>query len=89
MLNPATTTASQDIPATLTTAKTLLLLTSEPQFDRTVTPARSEPTLSSASRSHHTGNLPTRAPSNAEAFPDLTVIQIDFILANQHTFMAN
>ena len=30
MLNPATATASQDIPATPTTIKTLLLLTSRP-----------------------------------------------------------
>ena len=35
--------ASQEIPITLVTAQTLLLLTSTPKFDRTATPAISEP----------------------------------------------
>ena len=37
MPNPTFAIASQDIPTTPTTAKTLLLLTSGPQVDRTVT----------------------------------------------------
>ena len=59
----ASVTASQDIVATLTTAKILLLLTSGPQFDRTATRTHSEPTQSSTSQSHHTTKLPSRAPS--------------------------
>ena len=81
--------ASQDIPTTLTTAHTLLLLTSGSQFDKTATSARSEPAQSSASQSHHIAKLPSRAPSQADAFPEPSEIQLDLILANQHTFMAN
>ena len=61
--------ASQDIAATLTTAKTLLLLTLGPQFDRTTTPACSEQAKSSASHSHHIAKLPSKAPSHTDAFP--------------------
>ena len=55
----ASVTTSQDIAATPTTAKTLLLLTFGPQFDKTTTPARSEPAQSSTSQSHHTAKLPS------------------------------
>ena len=43
MPHAATTTTSQEILATSVIAKTLLLLTSRSQFDRTTTPTRSEP----------------------------------------------
>ena len=49
----------------LTTAHTLLLLASGPQFDRTATLARSKPAKSSASQSHHTTTLLSEAPLNA------------------------
>ena len=43
MPQPTTTTASQELSATLVTAQTLLLLTSSPKYNRTATPAISEP----------------------------------------------
>ena len=63
----ATATTSQEIPATLVTLQTLLLLTSTPKFDKTATPAVSEPQLSSASHSQHIVKLPSGVPSNAKA----------------------
>ena len=89
MPNLVLATASQDISATLTTAKTLLLLTSGHQFDKTVTPFHSKSAKSLESQSHHTAKLPSRAPSNAYAFIDPTEIQMDLILTNQHTLIAN
>ena len=65
----ATTTLSQEIPATPVTAQTLLLLTSTPKFDKTTTLTVSELQLSSTSHNQPTVKLPSRAPSNAEAFP--------------------
>ena len=85
----ASAIASQDITATLVTAKTLLLLISGHQFDKTVTPTHFEPTQSSASKSQHIVKLPFRAPSNAKAFPGDAEVQLDLLLANQHTIMAN
>ena len=64
----ATATISQEIPATLVTAQTLLLLISTPKFDRTTTPAISEPQLSLVSHSQHTVQLSSGSPSNIEAF---------------------
>ena len=86
---PAIATGSQEIPATLVTAKTLLLLTSRPKFDRTVTPIDFEPAQSSASQSGHTAKLPFKAPSNVDAFLDATEVQMHLLLANQHTLMEN
>ena len=82
----ALATTSQDMPGTPTTAKTLLLLTSRPQFDRIATPASSAFAKSLAA---NTDKLPSRAPSNAEAFLNATEVQMDLMLANQHTIMAN
>ena len=86
MAMPDLTTTSQDIAATLTT-KTLLLLTSGPQFDRIATPAYSEHAL--ASQSYHIAKLPSKVLSHADAFSEPSEIQMDLILANQHTLMAN
>ena len=85
----AIATTSQEIPATPVTAQTLLLLTFTLKFDRTATPAISEPQLSSASHSQHTVKLPSGVPLNAEAFPNDAEVQMDLILANQHIIMAN
>ena len=60
-----------------------MLLTSEPHFDRIATLACFEPTKLSASQSHHTANLPSWAPSQVDAFPEPSKIQLDLILANQ------
>ena len=85
----ATTTASQQIPAAPVTAQTLLLLTSTPKYDITATPAVSEHQLSSASHSHHMVKLPSRAPSSVEVSLNAIEVQINLLLANQHTIMAN
>ena len=85
----ATGTASQEIPATLVTAQTMLLLTSKPKFGKTAAPAISELAQSLASHSHHTMKLPSEGPSNIEAFPDAAKVQMDLLLANQHIIMAN
>ena len=58
MPNLVSATTSQDILATLTIAKTLLLLTSKPQFDRIATPVYSKSAKSLESQSHHTANYP-------------------------------
>ena len=84
-----TVTTSQEISATLVTTKTLPLLTLRPQLDRLATLTCSEPAQSSASQSHHTIKLPSRAPSNAKAFLGAAEVQMDLLLANQHTIMAN
>ena len=78
----ASTTASQDIAATLTTTKTLLLLTSGPHFDKTTTPAYSASAKSLESNSYHTEKIPSRSPSNANAFPNASEVQMDLLLAN-------
>ena len=85
----ASITTSQDIAATPTTAKTLLLLTSAPHFDRTATPACFVSAKSLESNSHHTKKLPSGAPSNAKAFPYAVEVQMDLLLANQHMIIAN
>ena len=59
MPQPATATVSQEFPATPVTAQTLLLLTSTPIFDKTASPAVSEPHQSSTNRSHHTEKIPS------------------------------
>ena len=82
MPNPVLATTSQDIPATPTIAKTLMLLTSGPQFDKTATQIHFESAKSSKSQSHHTAKLPSGAPSNADAFPDPTETQMDLILTS-------
>ena len=82
MPNLALATTSQDMLATLTTTKTLLLLTSSPQFEQTVNHVRSASSKSSESNSHHTDKLPSGAPSNAKAFPDAAKVQMDLLLAN-------
>ena len=86
MPKPVSTTTSQDIPTTPTTAKTLLLLTSSSQFDRTTTQAISDSTKSSTGA---TKKLSSGATLNVEAFPDVAIVQMDLLLANQHTIMAN
>ena len=65
-----TITTSQEILATLLTAQTLLLLTSTLKFYRIATLAVSKPQLSSTSHSQNTKKLPSRAPSNADVFPN-------------------
>ena len=85
----ATVTTSQEIPATPIAVQTLLLLTSIPKFDRIATPIVFKPQLSSASHSQNIEKLPSGAPSNAEAFPNAAEVQMDLMLANQHTIMAN
>ena len=84
MLKPASTIASQDIPATPTTAKTLLLLTSGRRFDRTVTEAGSESAKSSAG---HTKKLPSKESSITDVLLNVVEVQMDHILANQQTIM--
>ena len=84
MLKPASAIASQDIPATPTTAKTLLLLTSGRRFDRTVTEAGSESAKSSAS---HTKKLPSKESSITDVLLNVVEVQMDHILANQQTIM--
>ena len=86
---PTTAIASQEIPATLVIAQTLLLLTSTPKYDRIATPTDSEHQLSLASHSHHTVKLPSGTPSSAEVSPNAAKVQMDLLLANQHTIMAN
>ena len=85
----ATATTSQEIPATPIAVQTLLLLTSIPKFDRIATPIVFKPQLSSASHSQNIEKLPSGAPSSAEAFPNANEVQMDLMLANQHTIMAN
>ena len=83
---PASTTASQQIPATPTTAKTLLLLASGPKFNRTATQAGSDSTKSSAG---HTEKLPFGKPTTLDVIPNAAEFQLGLILANQHQIMAN
>ena len=86
MPNLASTTASQDIPATPTTAKTLLLLTSRPGFDRTTNQAGSESVKSSIA---HIEKLPFEEPTTIYVLPNAANVQLDIILVNQQTIMAN
>ena len=83
---PAFATASQEIPTTPNIAKSLLLLTCGPKFDKTVIQAESESTKSSAG---HTDKVPSGEPPTANAIPDTVEVQLDLILANQHQIMAN
>ena len=85
MPNLASATMSQEIPATSTTAKTLLLLTSGLKFDKTAQ-AGSESTKSLVG---HTNKLPSGEPPTANAISDAIEVQLDLILANQHQIMAN
>ena len=89
MPQPITTTASQEFPATPITAQTLLLLTSTPKYDKTATLTIFEPQQSSASHSQHTEKLPSGDPSSTEVFLDAVEVQMDLLLANQHSIMAN
>ena len=89
MPNPIIAIVFQDVPATPVTAQTLLLLTSTPKYDRTTTPAISEPQQSSASHSQHTEKLPYGDPSSVEVFQNAAEAQMDLLLANQHSIMAN
>ena len=86
MPNPASTTASQDIPATPTSTKTLLLLTSSPKFNRIATLVGSESAKSSVG---NTEKIPSREPPTAYVLPNDIDIQLDLVLANQHLIMAN
>ena len=86
ILHPAIAIASQDNLATPSTAKTLLLLTTRPKFDRTITKDGSESMKSSAG---HTEKLLSKEPSTTDVLPNATEVQIDLILANQQTIMAN
>ena len=70
MPNPTTAIVSQDVPTTLVTAQTLLLLTSTPKFDRKATLTISEPQPSLASYSQHTEKLLSEVPSFAGIFPN-------------------
>ena len=67
----------------------MLLLTSTPIYDRTATPAASEPQQSSASHSQHTKKVPTKDPSSAKVLLNAAEVQMDLLLANQYTIMAN
>ena len=84
LLNPTMATAFQDHPATPSTAKTLLLLTTSPRFDRTATKTSSKFAKSSARQE----KLPSKESSIAYVFPNATEVHIDLTLANQHTTMA-
>ena len=79
MPNPAIATASQDILATPSTAKTLLLLTIGPRFDRVATEAGFESSKSSAG---HTEKLPYEEPSTADFLLNAAKVQMDLILSN-------
>ena len=79
MSDLAITTASQNNLATLSTTKTLLLLTTCPRFDRTATEVGSKSTKSSAG---HTEKLPSKEPSTEYVFPNAAEVQIDPILTN-------
>ena len=85
----ATAIASQEILVTLVTVQTLLLLTSTPNHDRTTTLATSEHQLSSVSHNQHIVKLPSGAPSSTEVFPNAVEVQMDLLLTNQYTIMAN
>ena len=85
-LTTTTATISQDIPATISTAKTLLLLTTGPKFDRTAAEATSDSTKSSAA---HIEKQPFEEPSIANVLPNAAKVQMDLIMANQQTIMAN
>ena len=89
MPQPTTATASQEFPATPITAQTLLLLTSTPKYERIATPTISEPPQLSTSHSQHTENLFSGSPSSTKDFPNAAAVQMDLLLANQHTIMAN
>ena len=84
--NQATTTTSQDIPATPSTAKTLLLLTIGSQFERPTTEALSDSRKSSAA---HTEKLPFEESSITDTLLNAAEVQMDLILANQQTIVAN
>ena len=79
MLKPASATASQDIPATPTTAKTFLLLTSGPKFDKTTTQVGFESTKSLAS---HTEKLPSEELSTVDVLLNVIDVHMDLIFAN-------
>ena len=64
-------------------------MTFAPKFDKTTTPAIFELAQSSASQSLHIVKLLSGAPSNAEAFPNATQVQMDLLLTNQHIIIAN
>ena len=85
----ATATVSQEFLATLVIAQTLLLLTSTPIFDKTASPVVSKPHQYSANHSHHTKKIPFEDPSSAEVPLNATEVQMDLLLANQHSIMAN
>ena len=89
MPQPITATASQEFPATPVIAQTLLLLIFTPIYDRIATPAVSEPQQSSANHSQHTEKVPIGEPSSAKVLLNATEVQMDLLLANQHTIMAN
>ena len=74
MPQPTIATASQEFPATLVTAHTMLLLTSTPIYDKTTTLAVSEPQQSSASHSQHTEKVPTADLSSAEVLLNATEV---------------
>ena len=84
-----TATVSQTFPTTFVTAQTSLLLTSTPIFDKTTSPAVSEPHQSSANHNHRNEKIPSEEPSSAEVPLNATEVQMDLLLANQHTIMAN
>ena len=66
---------------TPSTAKTLLLLTTGPRFDRIAIKAAFESTKTSAG---HTKQLLFEEPSTENVFPNAVEVQIDLIMANQH-----
>ena len=78
----AITITSHEIPGTLVTAQTLLLLTSTPKYDKIGTPTVSKQQLSSASHSQHMVKLPSEVPSSAEISPNAAKVQMDLLLAN-------
>ena len=79
--------ASQDVPATPTTANAPLLLTAGLKFDRTTSETVSESAKSSAA---HTEEVPSEEPALGPTpiFSIANEIQMDLLLANQQTIMA-
>ena len=67
----------------------MLLVTSTPIYDRTATVAIFEPQQLSASHSQCIEKMATGEHSFAEVLLNATEVQMDQLLANQHTIMAN
>ena len=80
MQNQATAITSQDFLTALSTAKTLLLLTTGSQFERIATEVVFDSTKSSAT---YTDKLPYEELSTVDILPNVAEVHLDLILANQ------